>query len=64
LALSGPVDSEPLTAFVPDQSPEAEQEVAFSLNHVRVDEPPDVSELGLAWMVTTGGNALTVTVTD
>jgi hypothetical protein len=47
---------------VPDQSPEATQELAFSLDQVRVDEPPDFSELGLVWMVTVGGSALTVTV--
>jgi len=60
----GPVDCEPLTALVPDQPPEAAQEVAFSLDQVRVDEAPELTELGLAWMVTAVGNALTVTVAD
>jgi hypothetical protein len=29
-----------------------------------VEEPPELSELGLAWMLTAGGSVLTVTVTD
>ncbi len=29
MALTGPVDCEPLTALVPDQAPEAVHEVAF-----------------------------------
>jgi len=50
--------------LVPDQAPEAEHELAFWLDQVRVEEPPELSELGLAWMVTAGGSALTVTVAD
>lgn len=62
--MTGPVDCEPLTPFEPDQAPEAVHEVAFSLDHVSEDEPPGLSELGLAWMVTAGASALTVTVAD
>ncbi len=62
--MRGPVDSVPLTALAPDHAPEAAHVVAFGLDQVRVEEPPEVSELGLAWMVTAGGRVLTVTVTD
>ena len=31
---------------------------------MRVEEPPERSELGLAWRVTAGASALTVTVAD
>ena len=64
MALMGPVDCEPLAALVPDQAPEAVQDVAFLLDHVRVEEPPTLNELGLAWMVTSGVGAPTVTVAD
>jgi len=60
--LTGPVDSVPLAALVPDQAPEAVQEVAFLLDHVSFEESPTLSELGLAWRVTSGAEALTVTV--
>jgi hypothetical protein len=48
LAVTGPVDCVPFTALAPDHAPEAAHEVAFSLDQVRVDEPPELSELGLA----------------
>ena len=62
--MTGPVDCLPLTALAPDHAPEAAHEVVFSLDQVRVDEPPELSELGLAWIVTVGVRALTVTVAD
>ncbi len=62
--MTGPVDCEPLTPLLPDQAPEAEHAVAFWLDQVRVEEPPEVTVLGLAWTVTAGGGAVTVTVAD
>lgn len=62
--MTGPVDCEPLTPLGPDQAPEAAHEVALSLDQVRVEDSPGLSELGLAWMVTLGATALTVTVAD
>jgi hypothetical protein len=50
--------------LLPDHAPEAVHEVAFSLDQLRVEESPDRSELGLAWRVTVGDSALTVTVAD
>lgn len=54
MAVTAPVDCEPLKPLVPDQAPEAVHEVAFRLVQVRVEEPPELSELGLAWIVTVG----------
>jgi hypothetical protein len=48
LAVTGPVDCVPLAALAPDHAPEAVHALAFSLDQVRVDEPPGLSELGLA----------------
>jgi hypothetical protein len=62
--LTGPVDSVPLAALRPDHAPEAVQEIAVLLDQVRVEDPPTLTELGLAWMVTSGVGALTVTITD
>ena len=56
-----PVDSLPEVAFAPDQPPEAVQDVAFVEDHVRVDDPPLVTERGLAARETVGP---TVTVAD
>jgi hypothetical protein len=65
LAVSAPVDCDPLRALVPDHPPEAVQEVALLADHVRVELPPLVTVLGLALMLTVAvGCALTVTVTD
>jgi hypothetical protein len=60
-AVSGAVDSEPDTALVPDQPPEAVQEVALLADHVRVLEKPAVTAVGSADSVTVGG-PLTMTV--
>ena len=52
--------SEPEMAFVPDQSPPAIQEEALpEVVHVRVDEPPDATEVGEAVRVTVGGGGVT-----
>jgi hypothetical protein len=65
LAVSAPVDCDPLRALVPDHPPEAVQEVALVPDHVRVELPPLVTVLGLALMLTVAvGCALTVTVAD
>lgn len=64
MAVIGPVDCEPLTPLVPDQAPEAEHEVALLLVQVRVEEPPELTVLGLAWSVTAAGGSVTVTVVD
>jgi len=58
------VDCEPLVAWVPDQAPDAVQEVAFAEDQVIVDALPLVIELGFAPSVTVGADALTDTVAD
>jgi hypothetical protein len=60
----GPVDCEPLTDLLPDQAPEAEHEVAFAADQVTVEALPELTVLGLACSVTSGAEAVTVTVTD
>ena len=65
LALSAPVDWEPLTALLPDQPPEAVQAVALLETQLTVELPPLATVLGLALMLTVApGAALTVTVAD
>jgi len=58
------MDCEPLAFLLPDQAPEAEQAVTLRLLQVRVEEPPDLTVLGLACSVTSGAEAVTVTVVD
>lgn len=58
------MDCDPLADLVPDQAPEAMQEVAFVAAHVRVELPPLATVLGLADKVTTGAGAVTETVVD
>jgi hypothetical protein len=62
LTLTAPVLWVPLTLLVPDQAPEATQEVASSLVQVSDDASPRWTVLGLAWSVTWGAEELTVTV--
>lgn len=64
LAVSAPEDCEPLADMVPDQAPEAVQEVALVADHVTVELPPLATVLGLADKVTTGAGAVTETVVD
>jgi hypothetical protein len=64
LALSAPVDCEPLTALAPDQAPEAVQEEALLDDHDRVALLPLVIVLGLAVNPTVGGGGVTDTVVD
>ena len=51
----------PDVAFVPDHAPLAVQDVAFVLDQVKVDEPPDATDVGDPLNETVGGGA-TVTV--
>jgi hypothetical protein len=65
LAVSAPLDWEPLIALLPDQPPEAVHAVALLEAHVRVALPPLATVLGLVLMLTvTVGFALTETVAD
>jgi hypothetical protein len=64
LAVKAPEDCEPLSALVPDQSPDAVQVVAFCADHVRFEAAPARTVLGDALRVTDGGKAETVTVAD
>jgi hypothetical protein len=64
LAVSAPVDWEPLRALLPDQAPEAVQAVAWLDDHVRVALAPLVMALGPTLRLTVGKDALTETVVD
>jgi hypothetical protein len=65
LAVSAPVDREPLTGMPPDQAPEAVQEVALVEDQLNVDALPLAMVLGLALRLTVAvGAGLTVTVVD
>jgi len=64
-AVSAPVDCDPLMALLPDQAPEAVQEVAWVDDHVNVEAAPLATVLGLALKLTVAvGVGLTVTVAD
>jgi hypothetical protein len=58
------VDCEPETALVPDQPPEAVQEVALVADQVSVELLPLATVLGLAARVTVGAGCVTETVAD
>ncbi len=58
------MDCDPLVAWVPDQPPEAVQEVALVELQVSVEVPPEATLVGLAVSVTVGADAVTVTVAD
>ena len=65
LAVSAPVDCEPVRGLLPDHAPEAVQEVALVEDQVKVALLPLLTVLGLALMVTVAvGFGLTVTVVD
>ncbi len=64
LAVSAPVDCDPLTALAPDQAPEAVHEVALVADQVNVELPPLETVLGLAARVTVGAGGVTDTVAD
>jgi hypothetical protein len=50
--------------LVPDQAPEAEQEVALVADQLKVELPPLATVLGLAVKVTVGAGEVTDTVAD
>ena len=58
------MECEPLTGSLPDQAPDAVQDVAFAADQVRVDALPLMTELGLALKLTVGAGAFTDTVAD
>jgi hypothetical protein len=62
LAVSFPVDWEPLVPKVPDQAPVAVQEVALVADQVSVELLPLTMLAGLAARVTVGAGESTVTV--
>lgn len=62
--MRAPVDCEPLTGLVPDQAPEAVQEVAFVEDQVIDDPLPLVTVLGFALRLMLGAAAVTETVAD
>jgi len=64
LAVSAPVDCEPLRALLPDQAPEAVHAVACVDDHVSVALPPLLMALGPTLRLTVGSGALTETVVD
>lgn len=51
---SAPVVCVPDIALLPDHAPLAVQDVAFVLDHVSVEEPPDATLAGEALSVTVG----------
>ena len=64
LAVSAPVDCEPLTGMPPDQAPEAVHEVALVDVQVKVDAAPLLTVLGVAEKLTVGDGAVTETVAE
>ena len=51
---SEPVDCEPEVGLLPDQPPEAVQEVTLVVDQESVDEPPELTAEGLAVRLTDG----------
>ncbi len=64
LAVSAPVDCEPLIALPPDHAPDAEHDVALVADQVSVELLPLITELGLAPRLTVGAGDVTDTVAD
>jgi hypothetical protein len=62
--VSAPVDCAPLVALVPDQAPEAVQEVAFLVDQLSEALLPLRTVLGLALRAIVGAGGVTDTVTD
>ena len=62
--MRAPVAAEPVVACVPDQAPDAVQDVAWVDAHVRVELLPLLTVLGLAASVTVGAGCVTDTVAD
>lgn len=65
MALSTPVDCEPLVAdFAPVQAPEAIHDVALVADQVSMESLPLATVLGLAEKLTVGVGVVTETVAD
>jgi hypothetical protein len=64
LAVSAPVDCDPLTGLVPDQDPEAVHAVALVADQVSVAPLPLATVLGLAARLMVGTGWVTETVAD
>jgi hypothetical protein len=64
LAEIGPVVNEPLIFLLPLHAPEATQTLASLLLQASVAAPPDVTVVGVAFMVTVGTGRVTETVAD
>jgi len=64
VAVSAAVLCEPLVASLPVQPPEAVQDVALVEDHVKVEEAPLATVLGLAVRVTAGVAVVTDIVAD
>ena len=64
MAESAPVEREPLAGSLPDQAPDAEQEVAFVADHDSIELLPLITELGLALRLIVGAGDFTETVAD
>ena len=64
LAVSAPVDCEPLMARLPDQPPDATQEVALADDQESVEPLPLAMVLGLALNLTVGAADFTETLAD
>jgi hypothetical protein len=65
--VNAPVDWVPETALAPDHAPDATQDVAFVDDQVNVEDPPLVTDVGLAVRDTVGvgaGVAVTLTVAE
>jgi len=62
--VSATENSLPEVALVPDQPPEAVQDVAFVEDQVSVDDPPLATDVGFAVRDTVGAGVDTVTVAD
>jgi hypothetical protein len=64
LAVSAPVDCDPVTGTAPDQDPEAVHAVALVADQVRVELLPLATVAGLAERLIVGAGCVTVTVAD
>ena len=64
LAVSAPVDCEPVTDLVPDQAPEPVHAVALVADQPKVEPPPLATVLGLAARLMVGNGWVTDTVAD
>jgi hypothetical protein len=63
-ACSAPVACDPLVAFAPAHAPAAVHVALFVADHVSMDVPPLVIELGAALKLMDGAGALTDTLAD